>query len=111
DSEKPRPAPETRQVEVWRALGKSSKPLRFGSDVRIGDDRLVVRLLGRSDDDGLLEVALWTPTPSRESVTDAVHACGHVPLPPYIKRDDDAADSDRYQTVFARVEGAIAAPT
>ncbi len=100
---------EEKRVEVWRALGKASKPLKFGSDVRVGDGRLVVRLLGRADDDGLLEVALWAP--SGESVDAAIRACGHVPLPPYIKRDDDAADLDRYQTVFARVDGAIAAPT
>jgi S-adenosylmethionine:tRNA ribosyltransferase-isomerase len=36
---------------------------------------------------------------------------GHVPLPPYIKRSDDATDRDRYQTVFARERGSVAAPT
>ena len=36
---------------------------------------------------------------------------GHVPLPPYIRRKDDAADRQRYQTVFAKVEGSVAAPT
>jgi S-adenosylmethionine:tRNA ribosyltransferase-isomerase len=45
------------------------------------------------------------------SVNDAIHAIGHMPLPPYVKRADTAADRDRYQTVFARVEGSIAAPT
>lgn len=38
-------------------------------------------------------------------------AAGHVPLPPYVERDDDAADSERYQTVFAKRDGAVAAPT
>jgi S-adenosylmethionine:tRNA ribosyltransferase-isomerase len=41
----------------------------------------------------------------------AVEASGHVPLPPYVHRPDDAADRERYQTVFARVPGAVAAPT
>src|ERR1035438_6216224 len=36
---------------------------------------------------------------------------GHVPLPPYIKRPDSAADRERYQTVFAREKGSVAAPT
>lgn len=36
---------------------------------------------------------------------------GHIPLPPYIQRPDDASDKDDYQTVFAKVEGAVAAPT
>ena len=40
-----------------------------------------------------------------------VDALGHVPLPPYIKRADTAADRERYQTVFARVRGSVAAPT
>jgi S-adenosylmethionine:tRNA ribosyltransferase-isomerase len=98
-----------REVEVWRALGKASKPLRFTSDVVVGEGRLVVRLVARAEDDGLLEVLVWSP--SGEPIDDAIRACGHVPLPPYIKRDDDERDTDRYQTVFARVDGAIAAPT
>jgi S-adenosylmethionine:tRNA ribosyltransferase-isomerase len=44
-------------------------------------------------------------------VEDAIRALGHVPLPPYIKRDDQSDDAERYQTVFARVDGAVAAPT
>jgi S-adenosylmethionine:tRNA ribosyltransferase-isomerase len=40
-----------------------------------------------------------------------VDALGHIPLPPYIKRGDTPADRDRYQTVFARVRGSVAAPT
>jgi S-adenosylmethionine:tRNA ribosyltransferase-isomerase len=104
---------DTLVAEVWRALGKATKALRFGSELRVAsresEDRLRVRLLGRSEADGLLEVALWSPLGG--SVTDAVRAVGHVPLPPYIKRDDDSDDMDRYQTIFARVDGAIAAPT
>ncbi|HEX4445635.1 MAG TPA: tRNA preQ1(34) S-adenosylmethionine ribosyltransferase-isomerase QueA [Polyangiaceae bacterium] len=111
---------QSRSAEVWRAMGKSSKSLRFGSDVDIvprrgdphgteGPAALVVRLLGRSEEDGLLEVALWTPDGGPTG--PAIEACGHVPLPPYIKREDSAEDSDRYQTVYARHEGAVAAPT
>jgi S-adenosylmethionine:tRNA ribosyltransferase-isomerase len=100
-------------AEVWRAMGKATKALHFGSELRVPsrdcDDRLRVRLLGRSEEDGLLEVALWSPIGG--SVADAVRAVGHVPLPPYIKRDDDSDDLARYQTIFARVDGAIAAPT
>ena len=46
-----------------------------------------------------------------EDVDGAIDAIGHVPLPPYIKRDDRPEDMDRYQTVFARARGSIAAPT
>jgi S-adenosylmethionine:tRNA ribosyltransferase-isomerase len=45
------------------------------------------------------------------SVDDAIEAIGHMPLPPYIKRDDRPADRERYQTVFARERGSVAAPT
>jgi S-adenosylmethionine:tRNA ribosyltransferase-isomerase len=111
---------ETREVEVWRALGKASKALKFGTDVIVGAGeapgaagpagvQLVVRLLGRAEDDGLLEVGLTVR--GECSVEDAIRALGHVPLPPYIKRDDQSDDAERYQTVFARVDGAVAAPT
>ncbi len=54
-------------------------------------------------------IRLWTEdgTP----IDEAVDAIGHVPLPPYIKRGDRPEDRDRYQTVFARSRGSIAAPT
>lgn len=97
---------EARNVEVWRALGKSSKPLRFGTDVVAGP--LTIHLLGRATD-GLLEVGLSTT--GGISVHDAIAEVGRVPLPPYIHRDPDSHDSERYQTVFARHEGAVAAPT
>ncbi len=45
------------------------------------------------------------------SFQDFLARAGHVPLPPYIRRPDDAQDRERYQTVFARVPGAVAAPT
>jgi S-adenosylmethionine:tRNA ribosyltransferase-isomerase len=54
-------------------------------------------------------VRLWTGDAG--TVTDAIEAIGHIPLPPYIKRPDLDVDRDRYQTVFAREAGSIAAPT
>ncbi|MBI5534738.1 MAG: tRNA preQ1(34) S-adenosylmethionine ribosyltransferase-isomerase QueA [Deltaproteobacteria bacterium] len=97
-------------AERWRALGKASKPLRMPTTIAIGEgDSLMARIERRSDDDGLLEVVLATMdgTP----LQSAIAARGHIPLPPYIRRDDDAADVERYQTVYARAEGAVAAPT
>jgi S-adenosylmethionine:tRNA ribosyltransferase-isomerase len=46
-----------------------------------------------------------------QSAFDLLDAYGHMPLPPYIERDDDAADQQRYQTVYAKHPGAVAAPT
>ncbi|CAN5236543.1 tRNA preQ1(34) S-adenosylmethionine ribosyltransferase-isomerase QueA [soil metagenome] len=108
---------EARAASRWRALGKASKALRFGVDLRVipadetasAKGALVVRLLCRADDDGLLDVALYTV--GDLSVDDAIQAFGRMPLPPYIKRDAEKDDVERYQTVFARAPGAIAAPT
>lgn len=47
----------------------------------------------------------------KTSFWDCLERAGHVPLPPYIRRDDNEQDRDRYQTVFAKERGAVAAPT
>jgi S-adenosylmethionine:tRNA ribosyltransferase-isomerase len=44
-------------------------------------------------------------------IDDAIEKYGHVPLPPYITRDDQPTDADRYQTVYAKESGSVAAPT
>ncbi len=54
-------------------------------------------------------IRLWTADGS--PVEAAVEAIGHVPLPPYIKREDRPEDRERYQTMFARLPGSVAAPT
>ena len=48
---------------------------------------------------------------AQEPLTDLLERCGHVPLPPYIARADEHEDRERYQTVYARRPGAVAAPT
>lgn len=95
----------TKTVQRWRAMGRASKPLRPGA--RIVKGALVVEIEGKADD-GLFEVRLS----AREgSVDDALRDAGQMPLPPYIKRDALPDDEARYQTVFAKNEGAVAAPT
>jgi S-adenosylmethionine:tRNA ribosyltransferase-isomerase len=93
-------------LQRWRALARASKALRPGT--RIVKDALIIEFEGKSDD-GLFEVRLSTRDGS--PVDDARRKAGQVPLPPYIKRDLNAEDAERYQTVFARAEGAVAAPT
>ena len=95
-----------RATQRWRALARASKALRPGT--RIVKDALVVEFEGKAED-GLFEVQLSTRDGS--PVDEARRNAGQVPLPPYIKRDVRAEDIDRYQTVFARAEGAVAAPT
>jgi S-adenosylmethionine:tRNA ribosyltransferase-isomerase len=58
---------------------------------------------------GRRTIRLWTS--DGRSIQDVVDEIGHVPLPPYIKRSDRDDDRERYQTVFARHRGSIAAPT
>ncbi|WP_437551116.1 tRNA preQ1(34) S-adenosylmethionine ribosyltransferase-isomerase QueA [Sorangium sp. So ce367] len=95
--------------ERWRAMGRASKPIRPGSVLDIErDGALVAEVLERAED-GVLTVQLSSP--AGLSIAAAIDAYGHVPLPPYLGRGDDASDRERYQTIFARVPGAVAAPT
>lgn len=93
-------------AERWRALGRASKGLKQGA--RIVKDALVVDLEGKADD-GLFEVRLTTRDGS--PIEEARTRAGQMPLPPYIKREVSPADEHRYQTIFARAPGAVAAPT
>ena len=54
-------------------------------------------------------IRLWSD--ERRPLVDVIDAVGHIPLPPYIKRPDQDSDRERYQTVFARERGSVAAPT
>lgn len=87
----------------WLAWGKSNKPLKPGTVVRIGPDfsAEVVEREGKQ-----VRIRLLA-----DDVASAIEAFGHMPLPPYIDRPDSAEDRERYQTVFARHAGAVAAPT
>ncbi|MEM8593394.1 MAG: tRNA preQ1(34) S-adenosylmethionine ribosyltransferase-isomerase QueA [Pseudomonadota bacterium] len=86
---------------------KSSKSPKAGSVLLLamGDEVLEVTVIGRVEQLFVLEFAEGV------SVWDVMDAVGHMPLPPYIKRDDEAFDQTRYQTVFAQHLGAVAAPT
>jgi S-adenosylmethionine:tRNA ribosyltransferase-isomerase len=93
---------------VWETLARPARRLQQGAYVSFGDGRLraeVVELL----EDGRRAVRFE----SDGSLEDAIEELGQTPLPPYIKRESESADEDRerYQTVYARERGAIAAPT
>jgi S-adenosylmethionine:tRNA ribosyltransferase-isomerase len=88
---------------AWWAMAKPGRSLRPGGKLEIegADAHLEVRVCSG----GLYALAYdgdWAAL---------MAAAGHVPLPPYIRRPDAADDRERYQTVYARVPGAIAAPT
>ena len=93
-------------TDRWRAMGRSSKGLRVGIELSLCDGRLAARVV-RVLDDGQLEVELRA-----EGEVDAlIEELGAVPLPPYIRRAAGEVDRTRYQTVYARKSGAVAAPT
>jgi S-adenosylmethionine:tRNA ribosyltransferase-isomerase len=93
-------------VQRWTAMGRASKGLPDGCTIECDDVR--VRVSGRLSSDGLVAVELRSPC---GPVAEALARTGRTPLPPYIRRRDTPADRERYQTVFARADGAVAAPT
>ena len=96
--------------DTWIALVHPGQRLREGSRMMFesGGRRLQAEVTGRHFH-GRRTVRLWTDDGS--PVRDTIDAIGHMPLPPYIKRADSESDRERYQTVFARERGSIAAPT
>ena len=100
-----RPAPEEDDPYLWEALVRPGGKLKPGRMVVIADE-LAVEIVDSAPDGGRL-VRLITDS----SVPTALERHGHVPLPPYIDRDDEPLDRERYQTVYAREAGSVAAPT
>ena len=94
----------------WMVLTRASKPVRTGMEIELNEaGTFRATVCAERSGEGLVEVKLSRP-PSM-SLHQTLEAFGHIPLPPYIDRPDETVDRDRYQTVFARVPGAIAAPT
>ena len=83
---------------------RASKFPRPGSTIRIGD-RVDFEIASRSEDMYVLINRSDQPT------MEVLEQYGHIPLPPYIQREDDQLDRGRYQTVYANEPGAVAAPT
>ena len=100
----------TRQIarDQWEALVRPGRKLPKGERVLFGKGELEAEILSRGAF-GLR--TLHFVSRDGHTVDQHVKRLGHIPLPPYIDRADEAADRDRYQTVFAKQPGAIAAPT
>jgi S-adenosylmethionine:tRNA ribosyltransferase-isomerase len=92
---------DTHRVLAHTRASKSPKP---GSSIRLEDGTEVV-VVARHD--ALFELAF----PSSAPALTVLERLGHMPLPPYIDRADKTADRERYQTVYGRNQGAVAAPT
>jgi len=100
----------------WKAFARPARRLAVGDRIQFGHGGETC-LLGSLDatvaergEAGEVTLAFDLSGPALD---EALHAVGHVPLPPYIasKREEDAQDRSDYQTIYAREEGAVAAPT
>jgi len=103
---------------------RSSKSPKQGAVLTLGTDQkgqgFEVEVIGREDDlfqirlvqttEKVMPQSKFQPTPQPKFL-DLLDKFGHVPLPPYVKRDDNSEDLERYQTVYASEKGAVAAPT
>ena len=98
--------PDPTRAGLWRALVRPGKRLAPGTAVEVGG--VSVRIGDRLPD-GVRLVEF--PGLDGAAVERLMSEHGHMPLPPYIHRADEQADHERYQTVFARAAGSVAAPT
>ena len=84
---------------------KASKACKSGAIIKIENGGCDLRVTGRQGELFMIETA------DGSSILELLNRCGHIPLPPYIDRADTALDRERYQTVYSKVPGAVAAPT
>jgi len=96
-----------RLLDEHRVLAqlRASKTPQSGARLLFANDQVIATVLKRRED--LFELRFETAQPLLEMLAQY----GHVPLPPYIDRPDQTQDAERYQTVYARYPGAVAAPT
>lgn len=114
----------TRQLQQepneWECLVRPGRKIGVGEQLFFGEqDELQAEVIGRGSF-GERRIR-FEPPDSRKRLSPQNHLesdffqivekIGHIPLPPYIARDDSASDRERYQTVYARERGSVAAPT
>ncbi|MBQ6045876.1 MAG: S-adenosylmethionine:tRNA ribosyltransferase-isomerase [Bacteroidales bacterium] len=100
---------------VWRCVIGNSKRWKddvlrlygHGTDPVVDRMDLQARLLSREGETGVVEFT-WNDGSPFSAVLEA---CGSVPIPPYLNRETEAVDLERYQTLYARFRGSVAAPT
>ncbi|MDP9053367.1 MAG: tRNA preQ1(34) S-adenosylmethionine ribosyltransferase-isomerase QueA [Acidobacteriota bacterium] len=97
--------PATGDGREWRALVRPGRKLRVGDTVRF-DDSVSAEIVAHGErGERTLRFS------GAEDIYEFLDRLGHMPLPPYIKRADAVEDRERYQTVYARERGSVAAPT
>jgi len=93
------------EAKTWRALARPGRKMRTGERVRFAED-LEAEIIARGEYGE--RTLLFHTGADPYAIFERI---GHVPLPPYIHRPDALQDRERYQTVFARERGSVAAPT
>ena len=91
---------------VWQAFAKPAKKFNIGDIFQFSEGALLVK-------DKLItgELLIETKLAADHNIATFLEKHGNLPLPPYIKRKANSQDDDRYQTVFAKNQGSVAAPT
>ena len=97
--------PEADETPIWEALVRPGGKLKPGRVVNIAPGFDVQIVDGAPGGGRIVRLVV------EGSVRQAIEEHGHVPLPPYLEREDEPLDRERYQTVYARVPGSVAAPT
>lgn len=99
-----------RDARLWDVLVDPARKIRIGNKLYFGDDdSLVAEVIDNTTSRGRTLRFLFDGT--HEEFKNTVYALGETPLPKYIKRAAEESDKERYQTVYAKIEGAVAAPT
>jgi S-adenosylmethionine:tRNA ribosyltransferase-isomerase len=95
---------------LWDVIVDPARKIRVGNKLYFGDnDELVAEVIDNTTSRGRTIRFLWDGTD--EEFRQVLEILGETPLPKYIKRKPDEEDKERYQTVYAKHEGAVAAPT
>jgi S-adenosylmethionine:tRNA ribosyltransferase-isomerase len=95
------------EEDIWEGLVHPGRKIRTGEILIFGEGALKAEVLARGER-GIRRVRLMAKA---GTVEEAIDHLGHVPLPPYVRRPDEARDHETYQTVYAKVRGSVAAPT
>jgi len=95
---------------LWDVIVDPARKIRVGNKLYFGDnEELVAEVIDNTTSRGRTIKFLWEG--DEESFRAQLEVLGETPLPKYIKRKPDEEDKERYQTVYAKYEGAVAAPT
>jgi S-adenosylmethionine:tRNA ribosyltransferase-isomerase len=99
-----------REQRLWDVLVDPARKIRIGNKLYFGDDdSMVAEVIDNTTSRGRTLRFLYDGP--YDEFKKALYALGETPLPKFIKRDVEPEDSERYQTIFAKHEGAVAAPT